>query len=188
MERATVQATEDFPVRLTRDFRMGLSTTKPLSQKTGMDTIQPMISMASSGFFLPTSLTTQSDILRAAPVTSSRIPTRAPRMITMPMLVKVPEKPAPITPGMSAKAMSDTRASRRETPIMERNGWIFSLEIARIISTTATTNAMINGTPVIWIPPQIYLQNNLQIALNTLCIVQTYYILLLIRCIYPKEQ
>ena len=58
-----------------------------------MDTIQPMMSIASSGCFLPTSRTTQSDILSAAPDTSSSVPTSAPRMITMPMLVNVPEKP-----------------------------------------------------------------------------------------------
>ena len=48
---ATVIATEETPVRRTRARRMGSRITKPLSQKTGMETTQPISSMASSGFF-----------------------------------------------------------------------------------------------------------------------------------------
>ena len=149
MESATVEATEDLPVRCTRDLRMGFRMTKPESQNTGMETTQPMMTMAASGCFLPTSLTTQSDIFRAAPEASNRLPTRAPRMMTMPMLEKVPEKPAPIVPGMSASGIPPTSASSRATDMMERNGWSFSLEIARIISTMQTIKAMIRGIPVI---------------------------------------
>ena len=50
-DSATVMATLEVPVRRTIAFRMGSRITKPLSQKTGMETTQPMSSMASSGFF-----------------------------------------------------------------------------------------------------------------------------------------
>ena len=84
-------------VRLTRDLRIGLRMTKPESQNTGMETTQPINSIARAGRFLPTSLITISASLRAAPVFSKMEPISAPRIITIPMLVKVPEKPEPIT-------------------------------------------------------------------------------------------
>ena len=138
MDRATDIATLDVPVRRVIALRMGFRTTKPLSQNTGMETIQPISSMAISGCFSPTSLTTQSAIFRAAPVLSSRVPTRAPKMITMPMLENVPEKPAPIAfaipltvlPSASVvltRGIPAIRPKIREMAMMERNGWIFSL-------------------------------------------------------------
>ena len=50
-DRATVMATLEVLVRRTIARRMGSRMTKPLSQNTGMETTQPMSSMASSGFF-----------------------------------------------------------------------------------------------------------------------------------------
>ena len=93
MDRATVIATEEVPVRLTSALRMGLRITKPESQKTGMETTHPISSMARTGFFSPTRLMTMSASFRAAPVCSRMLPIRAPRIITIPMDVKVPEKP-----------------------------------------------------------------------------------------------
>ena len=115
-------ATLETCVRLTSAFLIGFRMTKPLSQKTGIETIQPMMRIARSGFFLPTSLTTTSAILSAAPVFSSRMPVRAPRIMTMPMLVKVPEKPEPMVPGISLSGTPATNAKKSETAIIERNG------------------------------------------------------------------
>ena len=143
-----MQATEDLRVRCTSALRMGLRMTKPLSQNTGMDTIQPMMIMAASGCFFPTILTTQSAILSAAPVFSSRMPTSAPRMMTMPMEVNVPLKPAPITSAICVRSIPATMARIRETPMMERKGWIFHLEIATIMRMIAMTNAITSGIPV----------------------------------------
>ena len=99
-ERHTVMATLEVPVRFTRALRMGFRMTKPESQNTGMETTQPMSSMASSGCFSPTREMTMSASFSAAPVFSSTAPMKAPRMMTMPMEEKVPEKPAPMTPGI----------------------------------------------------------------------------------------
>ena len=123
--------------------------TNPLSQKTGIETIQPISMMAISGCFLPTILTTASARRMAPPVFSRKKPIIAPRMMTMPMLEKVPEKPAPIVPGISASGMPTMIASSSATPMMARKGCSFSLEIARIITTIAMTNVMRSGTPVI---------------------------------------
>ena len=153
IDSATVAATEERAVRLTSALRMGFKITKPLSQNTGMETIQPMSSMASSGRFFPTSLTTVSAIFSAAPVFSSRLPTRAPRMMTMPMLVKVPEKPWPMMVGICTSSIPATMASSRETSIRLRNAWTLNLEIKTIMRMMATTNAISNGTPVIFFPP-----------------------------------
>jgi hypothetical protein len=38
-------------------------------------------------------------------------------------------------------------------PMMERNGWIFHFEMARIIRTMAATNARISGKPDMMKPP-----------------------------------
>jgi hypothetical protein len=69
-------------------------------------------------------------------------------MITIPMERKVPEKPSPITPGMLASGMPAAKANSRDTSMMERKACTLSLEISRIMSAMATTNAMINGIPV----------------------------------------
>ena len=96
-ESPIVIATEDAPVRFTSAFLIGFRITKPESQNTGIDTTQPISSMASSGWFLPTIWITISASFSAAPVFSRIVPMSAPRMITIPILVNVPEKPCPIT-------------------------------------------------------------------------------------------
>ena len=90
-------ATDEAPVLCTRALRIGFRITKPESQKTGIETTQPMSSMARTGWFLPTSLMTMSASFSAAPVCSRILPIRAPRMMTIPILENVPEKPAPMT-------------------------------------------------------------------------------------------
>ena len=149
-DSATVMATLEVPVRRTRARRMGSRITKPLSQNTGMETTQPMSSMASSGFFLPTILMTISASFRAAPVFSRMLPISAPRMITIPMELKVPEKPAPMTPGISVSEMPASSARSNDTVMMEMNGWILYFEIATIITTIARTKTIIKGRPVIF--------------------------------------
>ena len=47
---------------------------------------------------------------------------RAPRMMTIPMLLNVPEKPAPIMFGMFASGIPTTMARIREIPISAMNG------------------------------------------------------------------
>ena len=46
-----------------------------------------------------------------------------------------------------------TSPSTSEMPMMERNGWIFHFEMARIIRTMAATNARISGKPDMMKPP-----------------------------------
>ena len=89
-------------------------------------------------------------------------PIKAPRMMTMPMLANVPENPALLCYELNTvihhtryaekrqwKGKPTTMASRRDVPIKERNGWIFHLEIATIISTIARKNVIKSGMPVI---------------------------------------
>ena len=157
-------ATLDVIVRFTSALRMGLRITNPESQNTGMETTQPMSSTASSGRFFPTTRMTISASFNAAPVASRIVPMSAPRMMTMPMLVNVPEKPEPMTlasPGVTVPSAAvlftsgtpATSPSTSEMPMMERNGWIFHFEMARIIRTMAATNARISGKPDMMKPP-----------------------------------
>lgn len=104
----------------------------------------------------------------AAPVFSRMEPISAPRMITMPILLKVPEKPAPMTVGMPEMVVPSTfftsvigipaiSANTTDTAMMARNGWTLNLEMATIMTTIVRTKAMISGIPVITIPPVIKL-------------------------------
>ena len=133
LESATVSMTLEAAVRCTMALRMGFKMTKPESQNTGIETIQPMSSMASSGCFLPTSFTTMSASLKAPPVASSTAPMSAPRMMTMPMLVKMLEKPLPMTeaiPGVTVPSaavvftsgMPAASPKASETSMIETNG------------------------------------------------------------------
>ena len=74
---------------LLRDERI----TKPESQKTGIDTTQPMRLIASAGRFSPTTFKTESAIVKAAPDFSSIAPIIVPRRITIPIPLQVPPKP-----------------------------------------------------------------------------------------------
>ena len=73
-----------------RDERM----TKPESQKTGMDTIQPMMLMARAGRFSPTCRRTVSAMVTAPPLLSSIAPMIVPNRMTMLMERHVFPKPA----------------------------------------------------------------------------------------------
>ena len=141
-------------------LRIGLRMTKPESQNTGIDTTQPIICTAVSGRFWPTRRITMSASLNAAPDFSSAAPISAPKMMTMPMLVKVPEKPCPITVAMPAAASLPsgpfwstsgtpaTTPNTSDTARIARKGWIFQREIATIMTMTATTKARMAMGPL----------------------------------------
>ena len=156
MDMATAVATAEQWVRRTSAFRMGFRMTNPLSQNTGMDTIHPMINTARLVLFFPTRRTTQSAIFRAAPVFSSRVPIKAPMMITIPMLVNVPANPALTTSAIPntfpcfTRGIPPIRPKITETPRIARKGWIRNFEMATIIMMMAITNAKIKGKPVIF--------------------------------------
>ena len=164
--RPTDIATEEAAVLFTRALRIGLRITNPESQKTGIDTTHPISSIARTGCFLPTILITMSASLRAAPVCSRMLPIRAPRIITIPMEVKVPEKPCPITVAipalvvpssslMSAIGIPAIRPRTSEINMIEMNGWILNLEIRTIIQTIARMNTIISGNPVMFLPSRL---------------------------------
>ena len=138
-----------FFVSLENSFAREERITKPESQKTGIETTQPISSIARVGFFSPTRRITKSASLKAAPVFSSTAPMKAPKMITIPMDVNVDEKPDPITPGMSFNGSPASRASTSDIAMMARKGWTFNLAIMTIIKAIATTKAARKETPVI---------------------------------------
>jgi hypothetical protein len=82
-------------------------------------------------------------------------------MMTIPMDVKVPEKPCPMTVAMpdlvepssslvSTMGMPAIRPSRRDIHMMETKGWILNFDIMTIITMIASIKTMINGNPVIF--------------------------------------
>lgn len=80
---------------------------------------------------------------------SSKVPIKAPRIITIPILLNVLLNPVPITPGMSTKGIPATIANRSDTVIIDKNGCTFHLEIAKTISKIATINVINSGIPAI---------------------------------------
>ena len=158
--------TAETAVRRTSALRIGSRMTKPESQNTGIETTQPMSCTAMTGLSLPTRWIIISASFKAPPVFSSTVPIIAPRMMTMPMLVNVPENPCPMTvarpycivPSASLWSMSGmpaTSPSASATNMIEINGWMRSFEIMTIIMTIATQKARISGNPVISKPPCI---------------------------------
>ena len=154
-------ATLEAPVRRAIARRMGSRITNPLSQNTGIDTTQPMSSMARVGCFSPTRRMTMSASFNAAPVFSSTAPMKAPRMMTMPIDVKVAAKPLPMTPGTCFSGIPASSASTSEISRIARNGCTLSFEMSRIMATMATTKAMMRDRPVI---TGLKLQNSWQIT------------------------
>ena len=106
-----------------------------------------MISIARSGCFFPTIFTTTSASFSAPPVFSRIEPMRAPRMITIPILVNVPENPAPSMFGIDVSGIPTMIARTRETPISARNGWIFHFEIETMMTAMATSREIIKPMP-----------------------------------------
>src|SRR5699024_6281836 len=151
---------------------IGFNITKPLSQKTGIDTIQPIIIIATSGRFSPTKFITISANFIAAPVFSKIFPIKAPNIITIAILENVPEKPSPITFGISLIGMPTTIAIITAIDIIAKNGCTFNLDIKNIIAIIAIKNITNNIIPDIILPPLI-------LSFNCLCIkIQTYILIL----------
>ena len=82
----------------------------------------------------------------------------------MPIDVKIPENPSPITSAMPLTGSSPSAPvdftsgippmipKAKATTMIERKGWIFHLEIMTIIRATARMKTSRNGIPVIGSP------------------------------------
>jgi hypothetical protein len=100
---------------------------------------------------------------------------------------KVPEKPAPMTPAMpvvvtlpsasltSVRGIPATSARTREMAIIARKGCTLNLEIATIIRTTASTNAIIRGKPVIEFSSFEFVEQDAQNLTNCLRLSWSYF-------------
>ena len=126
---------------------MGLTMINPLSQNTGMETIQPMSMMASCGKRVPITLIIASASVMAAPVFSRMRPMMVPRIITIPMLANMDENPLPMVFGMLSSGKPTAMARIRDIPIMARKGWTFHFEMEYIIRAMAMTKIMISVVP-----------------------------------------
>ena len=73
-----------------------------------------------------------------------------PNIITIPMLVNVPLNPIPIIEGIVFIGIPAKNDRSRETPIIDKNGWIFNFDIANIIIIIQMIKAIINEIPCIF--------------------------------------
>ena len=119
---ASDNATGDWPERAASDRPTGLTNTNPLSQKTGIDTIQPISNIASLGKRRPTVRSTARAMATAAPVLSRILPIMVPKIITNPMPVKMLEKPRPTVSGRVCNGMPSANARTRAVTRIEING------------------------------------------------------------------
>ena len=90
---ATPRLITDFLVVRDRAFAIGERTTKPESQKIGMETRKPVRASASSSLPLPKSFRKVYAMRFAAPETSKIWPIMTPKPMMIPMLPSVPPKP-----------------------------------------------------------------------------------------------
>ena len=111
----------DLRVFLEIALAMGLTMTKPESQKMGMETMKPVRAMAQCSRFLPKSLMKLSAIRSAAPVLSKICPIMTPKPMMMPMLPSVPPKPLMMDLGTSAAGKPPTRPMTTAAIIRPRN-------------------------------------------------------------------
>ena len=100
---------------------IGLTITKPESQKMGIETMKPVSAIAQCSRFLPNSLMKVRAIRSAAPVLSKIWPIMTPKPMMMPMLPSVPPKPLMIDFGTSAAGMPPTRPITTAAIIKPRN-------------------------------------------------------------------
>ena len=151
--RASIKGTGDVPDRRASDLPIGLTSTKPLSQNTGIDTIHPMSIIARRGCRLPTTRSTARARATAPPVRSSTLPISVPKIITSAMLLNTPLNPLPITSGRSVYGTPSTTASNIAVPSIARNGWTFHRAIATTINMMAAAN--ISNVPIVVITAKL---------------------------------
>ena len=102
-------------------FAMGLTMTKPESQKIGMETMKPVSAIAQCSRFLPNSLIKVSAIRSAAPVLSKICPIMTPKPMMIPILPRVPPKPLIMDLGTSEAGIPPTRPITTAAMIKPRN-------------------------------------------------------------------
>ena len=128
---------------------MGLSTTKPESQKTGMETTQPIIAIESTGCLLPKSFIMQSAILSAAPLCSKMVPISVPKIMTRPMPAKILEKPLPMRVVICGRGIPDTIPKMSAVRSIAIKGCRCHLEMATTIMAIAAAKMIISAIPLI---------------------------------------
>ena len=122
---------------------MGLTTTKPESQKMGMETMKPVRAMAQCSRFLPNSLMKVRAIRSAAPVLSKIWPIMTPKPMMMPMLPRVPPKPLMMALGTSAAGRPPPIPMKVAAMISARKGCTLVLRTSRSNRAIPMTKAMI---------------------------------------------
>ena len=115
-------------------------TINPESQNTGIDTIYPVMLMASGEFFSPTLLRMLPARTFAPPLRSRYSPMIAPAAITMPMLCSVEPKP-PAIELMSDDGFKPDRNPMAMAPKSRaRNGWRFNRAVIQMMTATTSNS------------------------------------------------
>ena len=135
-------ATMERRVFLEIAFAMGLTTTKPESQKMGMDTINPVKAMAQCSCFFPNSLMKVSAIRSAAPVLSKIWPIMTPKPMIIPILPRVPPKPAIMELGILVGSIPPIRPMVTAAMIKPRKGCTLVFKMRRIKRTMPINSAI----------------------------------------------
>ena len=122
MERAIAITESLTPLLRANDLLSEDRITNPESQNTGIETTQPIRPIARAGRFSPTTLRTESAIVKAAPDFSSIAPMIVPSKITIPIPLHVPPKPFRIVSRTFAGGIPTARPIARATANNATNG------------------------------------------------------------------
>ena len=134
-------------LRMDRDLLREERMTKPESQNTGMETIQPMRLMAMPGRFLPTVRSTLSAIVRAAPLLSSMAPMIVPSRITTPMPRQVTLNPSRIVLSTSKGGMPTASPIRSAAANSETKGCSLSFDTIKTMMRMVSNRMTISAEP-----------------------------------------
>ena len=114
-----------FPVFRESDLESGERMTNAESQKTGIETMKPVMAIAISSLPLPSILMKVSAIFFAAPLTSKIAPIMTPKPMMIPMLPKVDPKPSLIAASTFVAGRPAIKPAQTEPMIIARKTWIF---------------------------------------------------------------
>ncbi len=109
-----------FPVFRESDLESGERMTNAESQKTGIETMKPVMAIAISSLPLPSILMKVSAIFFAAPLTSKMAPIMTPKPMMIPMLPKVEPKPSLMAPSTLAGERPAIRPAATEPTIIAK--------------------------------------------------------------------
>lgn len=133
VDKATANTANEMPVFLVNALFKEDNITKPESQKTGIEIINPIIFIASGDLFELTLLSIFSAINLVPPLFSRKIPMVVPKAIINPILDKVFPKPSVIDLMISSVSNPNKNPTMMDAIMSEKTGCTLYLIVTKTI-------------------------------------------------------